>query len=64
MSPLYRYHCVECHESEPRVAGLDDHTALCIQCGSLMLRLNDDLFGPYFPQEKPHHETPCLAQHH
>jgi len=30
------------------VAGLDDHTALCIQCGGLMLRLDEDVFQPYF----------------
>ena len=31
-----------------RIAGLDDHTALCVACGGLMLRLEGDLFTPYF----------------
>jgi hypothetical protein len=30
------------------VAGLDDHTAICIACEGLMLRLNEDVFQPYF----------------
>jgi hypothetical protein len=30
------------------VAGLDDHMALCTQCGGLMLRLDEDVFQPYF----------------
>jgi hypothetical protein len=32
------------------VAGLDDHTALCTQCGGLMLRLEEDIFQPYFEE--------------
>jgi hypothetical protein len=35
------------------VAGLDDHTALCTQCGSLMLRLDEDVFQPYFEGVSP-----------
>lgn len=47
--PLYHYQCTDCRLREPRLAGLDDHTALCTACGSLMLRLDGDLFAPYFP---------------
>lgn len=46
--PFYEYQCVDCGNREPRVAGLDDHTAICMACGGLMLRLDEDLFGPYF----------------
>jgi len=31
-----------------RVGGLDDQTAIGAQCGSLMLRLDEDLFQSYF----------------
>jgi len=37
--PLYEYKCVDCGENDHRIAGLDDHTALCAKCGGLMLRL-------------------------
>jgi len=55
--PLYLYRCIDCGTIDPRIAGLDDHTALCVKCGGLMFRLGDDLFAPYF---KPagHQETP------
>ncbi len=46
--PIYEYQCVDCGEQDHRVAGLDDHTALCFQCGGLMLRLDEDIFQPYF----------------
>jgi putative FmdB family regulatory protein len=47
--PLYDYQCVDCSKSDQRVAGLDDHTAICAACGGLMLRLDEDVFQPYFP---------------
>lgn len=50
--PAYEYQCVDCGCREKRVAGLDDHTAVCIQCGSLMLRLDDDIFSPYFKDHR------------
>jgi hypothetical protein len=31
-------------------AGLEDHTAICIACEGLMLRLNEDVFQPYFEE--------------
>jgi len=50
--PIYDYQCVDCGDRELRVAGLDDHTALCHQCGGLMLRLDEDVFQPYFEPAK------------
>jgi len=46
--PIYEYRCVDCGGRDQRVTGLDDHTALCNQCGGLMLRLEEDVFQPYF----------------
>lgn len=50
--PLYEYHCVDCGVKDVLIAGLDDHAALCIRCGGVMLRRDEDVFGPYF--EKDH----------
>lgn len=46
--PLYEYQCLDCAGRDKRVAGLDDHTALCVWCRGLMLRRDEDLFKPYF----------------
>jgi putative FmdB family regulatory protein len=46
--PIYDYQCVDCGGRDQLVAGLDDHTALCTHCGGLMLRLDEDVFRPYF----------------
>jgi putative FmdB family regulatory protein len=46
--PLYEYQCVDCGSQDQRIAGLDDHTAICVACEGLMLRLNEDVFEPYF----------------
>ena len=48
--PIYEYQCVDCGGRDQRVAGLDDHTALCALCGGLMLRLDVDVFQPYFEE--------------
>ena len=48
--PLYEYQCVDCGSRDQRVAGLDDHTAICISCEGLMLRLDEDVFQPYFEE--------------
>ena len=48
--PIYEYQCVDCGGQDQRVAGLDDHTALCTHCGGLMLRLDEDVFQPYFEE--------------
>jgi putative FmdB family regulatory protein len=58
--PLYEYQCVDCGSRDMRVAGVDDHTALCVQCGSLMLRLDEDVFQPYF-EEKASETWPAKA---
>ncbi|MBM4287887.1 MAG: hypothetical protein FJ135_07020 [Deltaproteobacteria bacterium] len=46
--PLYLYQCVHCQVREDRLGGLDDHLATCVHCGHMMLRLDFDLFSPYF----------------
>ena len=51
--PIYEYQCVDCTGRDQRVAGLDDHIALCTQCGGLMLRLDEDVFLPYFEEVTP-----------
>jgi putative FmdB family regulatory protein len=51
--PIYEYQCVDCIDRDQRVAGLDDHTALCSQCGGLMLRLDEDVFQSYFEEVSP-----------
>jgi putative FmdB family regulatory protein len=48
--PIYEYRCVDCGGRNQRVAGLDDHTALCTRCSGLMLRLDEDVFQPYFEE--------------
>jgi hypothetical protein len=50
---IYDYQCGDCSEREQRVAGLDDHTALCVACGGLMLRVDVDVFQPYFEPRPP-----------
>ncbi len=46
--PLYCYRCLDCGSWDRRVAGIDDATALCIRCKGLMLRVDDNVLGPYF----------------
>ncbi|MBW1917614.1 MAG: hypothetical protein JRI57_06285 [Deltaproteobacteria bacterium] len=48
--PLYCYQCTNCQVTETRIAGVDDHLAICDYCGHLMVRLDVDLFAPYFTQ--------------
>ncbi|MDI6852893.1 MAG: zinc ribbon domain-containing protein [Deltaproteobacteria bacterium] len=48
--PIYQYQCVDCSRPDHRVAGLDDNTAICMHCGGLMLRLDEDVFRPYFEE--------------
>jgi len=56
--PLYEYQCVDCSATEQRVAGVDDHTALCVKCGGLMLRLDEDVFKDYVPEVDKCGSTP------
>jgi len=46
--PIYNYQCVGCGERDQRIAALDDHSAICVACAGLMLRLDVDVFQPYF----------------
>ena len=48
--PVYQFQCMDehCGLQEPVIAGLDDATAICSRCGGLMLRLDEDLFTPYY----------------
>jgi hypothetical protein len=46
--PAYHYQCVECQKREVRIGGVDDHLAVCVCCGHLMVRLDNELFAPYF----------------
>lgn len=49
--PLYVYQCLDCAGWDQRVAGLDDHTALCVRCRGVMLRRDEDVFKPYFDED-------------
>jgi hypothetical protein len=46
--PAYYYQCTHCQATECRIGGVDDHLAVCAHCQNLMLRLDYDLFSPYF----------------
>jgi putative FmdB family regulatory protein len=48
--PIYCYRCLDCGGWDQRVAGLDDDTAFCTKCGGLMLRVCDNILGPYFEE--------------
>lgn len=39
--PLYDYQCGDCGAKDLRIGAIDDQVAICVQCGSLMLRLDD-----------------------
>jgi putative FmdB family regulatory protein len=60
--PVYEYQCVDCGEVDQRVGGLDDHAAICALCGSLMLRLNEDVFLPYFENRDELPEVSVVAE--
>ena len=48
--PVYQYRCTDkhCGRKAPVIAGLDDATAICSGRGGLRLRLDEDLFTPYY----------------
>lgn len=46
--PIYEYECVDCGCQEQRVAGIDDHTAICAECRGVMVRLDLDWFASEF----------------
>jgi putative FmdB family regulatory protein len=49
--PIYDYICVDCGESEQRVAGIDDYAALCVECGGIMLRTDEDIWAPLWEEQ-------------
>lgn len=41
--PLYDYKCRACDLEEERIAGIDDRTVICTECGEVMDRqISDD----------------------
>lgn len=55
--PIYDYQCVDCSYTDQRVAGIDDHIALCHVCGGLMMRLDGvDIFQGLAVEAE---EKPC-----
>ena len=48
--PIYCYRCLDCGSWDQRVAGLDDEAAICTKCEGLMLRVADNILGPYFEE--------------
>ena len=36
--PAYEYICTSCGVHDIRISGIDDHTAICDQCGQVMMR--------------------------
>ena len=46
--PAYLYQCVNCLHQDTRIGGVDDHAAMCDRCGYPMVRLDSDIFAPYF----------------
>jgi hypothetical protein len=57
--PLFNYQCLYCGNCDLSLAGPDDHMTLCSQCGSLMLRLDDDYFWQSF--DKNHFQFTAKA---
>lgn len=37
-----------CQTRDTRIGGLDDHVAICNRCGHAMIRLDHDIFAPYW----------------
>ena len=55
--PAYNYQCADCGARDQRIAGLDDHVAICHLCDGLMLRTDEDLFAAYaVPARRPAHD--------
>lgn len=44
--PIFEYICGDCGAKDKRVAGIDDRFAICVSCGGLMIRLDEDVFKP------------------
>lgn len=39
--PAYDYTCTNCSAHDVRIAGIDDHTSICGECGQVMVRDQD-----------------------
>ena len=50
--PLYLYQCFKCLHRDGRIGGVDDHAAICDRCGCLMIRLDNEIFAPYFEYQE------------
>jgi len=50
--PLYNYQCLYCGNCDLKLGGLDDRMTLCPQCGSLMLRSDDDFFWQFIDKDQ------------
>ena len=48
--PLYMYACRACDLTEERLAGIDDRTLICTECGEVMDRQisDDEAFSFYW----------------
>ena len=48
--PLYAYRCRACDLNEERLAGIDDRTVVCTECGEVMDRQisDDEAFSFYW----------------
>jgi len=52
--PIYRYLCLKCGIVEPRIGGVDDVIAKCVECdGGLMGRLDINPWDKYFEVPNP-----------
>jgi hypothetical protein len=60
--PIYDYQCLYCGNCDLRVAGLNDHMAICTQCGNLMIRWEEDFFWAFF--DKKSDQTQAWKEFH
>ena len=49
--PLYEYLCMDCGETDQRVAGTDDHVAICVNCRGVILRVDMDIWAPLWEEQ-------------
>jgi putative FmdB family regulatory protein len=57
--PLYVYACRACDLTEERLAGIDDRTLICTECGEVMDRQisDDEAFSFYWTDGRSNEET-------
>ncbi|MEW6657397.1 MAG: FmdB family zinc ribbon protein [Thermodesulfobacteriota bacterium] len=46
--PIYQYECADCGFQDQRLAGVNDHMAICTKCKGVMVRRDLDMFESYF----------------